>query len=285
MPETTDPIVMAALAGVFGLLIGSFLNVVILRLPVMMERQWQRQCAEFAGTPEPEPEARFDLISPPSHCPGCGHRIRPWENIPVLGWLLLRGRCSSCSKPIPLRYPAVELATALLSMVVGWHYGLGWECLPALFLTWALIALSVIDYDHQLLPDSITLPMLWAGLLLGQLGLFAGPTDSVIGAAAGYLSLWSVYWLFRLLTGKEGMGHGDFKLLAMLGAWTGWQLLLPIILISSVIGAIVGTALILFRGRERGNPIPFGPYLAAAGWVTLLWGSTLVDGYLGMMGW
>lgn len=299
MPETTDPIVIAALAGLFGLLIGSFLNVVILRLPVMMEREWRRQCAEFAAGlggevepgsdpkkgSDPNPGERFDLISPPSRCPGCGHRIRPLENIPVLSWLLLRGRCSSCSRAIPLRYPAIELATALLSMLVGWHYGFGWECLAALFLTWALIALSVIDYDHQLLPDSITLPMLWAGLLLGQLGLFAGPADSVIGAAAGYLSLWSVYWLFKLLTGKEGMGHGDFKLLAMLGAWTGWQLILPIILISSVIGAIIGTALILFQGRDRAHPIPFGPYLAAAGWVVLLWGSALVEGYWEIMGW
>lgn len=285
MPALDNPIAVIALAGLFGLVVGSFLNVVILRLPVMMERQWRKQCAEFAGTPVDENEARFDLISPPSHCPGCGHRIRPWENIPVLGWLMLKGRCSSCARPISPRYPIIELATAVLSMVIAWHYGASWTCLAALFLTWALIVLSVIDYDHQLLPDSITLPMLWTGLLLGQFGLFAGPTDSVIGAAAGYLSLWSVYWLFRLVTGKEGMGHGDFKLLAMLGAWTGWQLLLPIILISSVIGAIVGIGLILFRGRERGKPIPFGPYLAAAGWVALLWGSTLVDGYLGLMGW
>lgn len=285
MPALDNPIALIALAGLFGLVVGSFLNVVILRLPVMMERQWRKQCAEYAGTPVDESEERFDLISPPSRCPGCGHRIRPWENIPVLGWLMLRGRCSSCARPISPRYPIIEIATALLSMVVAWHYGMSWECLAALFFTWTLITLSVIDYDHQLLPDSITLPMLWAGLLLGQIGLFAGPVDSVIGAAAGYLSLWSVYWLFRLLTGKEGMGHGDFKLLAMLGAWAGWQLLLPIILMSSVIGAIAGIGLILFRGRERGKPIPFGPYLAAAGWVTLLWGSTLVDGYLGLMGW
>lgn len=285
MPALDSPIAVIALAGLFGLVVGSFLNVVILRLPVMMERQWRRQCAEYVDTPMDENEERFDLISPPSRCPGCGHRIRPWENIPVLGWLMLRGRCSSCSRPISPRYPIIEIATAVLSMVVAWRFGMNWSCLAALFLTWALIALSVIDYDHQLLPDSITLPLLWAGLLLGQFGLFAGPSDSVIGAAAGYLSLWSVYWLFRLFTGKEGMGYGDFKLLAMLGAWTGWQLLLPIILISSVIGAIVGIALILFQGRERGKPIPFGPYLAAAGWVTLLWGSTLVDGYLGLMGW
>lgn len=278
---------LVAIAGLFGLVVGSFLNVVILRLPVMMDREWRRQCAEYTGTSTAQAgaEERFDLIAPPSRCPGCGHRIRPAENIPILSWLMLRGRCSACGRPISARYPIVEAVTAVLSMVVAWHFGASWETLAALPFTWALIALSVIDYDHHLLPDGITLPFLWLGLLLGLTGLFTDAASSVIGAAAGYLGLWSVYWAFKLLTGKEGMGHGDFKLLAMLGAWMGWQLLLPVVLISSVIGAVVGIGLILLRGRDRNIPIPFGPYLAAAGWVTLLWGGGIVEGYLDFAGW
>lgn len=282
-----NPWTVVALAGLFGLLIGSFLNVVILRLPVMMEREWRRQCAEYTGSPPPDAgkEERFDLIAPRSRCPDCGHRIRAVENIPILSWLVLRGRCASCGKPISARYPAVEAVTAVLSMIVAWHFGASWETLAALALTWALIALSVIDYDHHLLPDGITLPFLWLGLLLNQFGLFTDGMSAVIGAAAGYLALWSIYWLFRLLTGKEGMGYGDFKLLAMLGAWLGWQLLLPVVLISSVLGAALGLTLILVRGRDRNLPIPFGPYLAAAGWVTLLWGGGIVEGYLDFAGW
>jgi leader peptidase (prepilin peptidase)/N-methyltransferase len=286
-----SPWTVVALAGVFGLLVGSFLNVVILRLPVMMEREWRRQCADLDAPAtgkhanKADKEERFDLIAPRSRCPGCGHQIRAVENIPILSWLVLRGRCSSCGKSISARYPAVEAATALLSMAVAWHFGATAETLAALMLTWALIALSVIDYDHQLLPDNITLPFLWLGLLLNQFGLFTDGFSAVIGAAAGYLSLWSIYWMFRLLTGKEGMGYGDFKLLAMLGAWLGWQLLLPVVLISSVLGAALGLTLIIMRGRDRQLPIPFGPYLAAAGWVTLMWGSGIVDGYLDLTGW
>lgn len=281
-----NPFALVAVAGLFGLVVGSFLNVVILRLPAMMEREWRRQCAEYTGTAQAGvQEERFDLISPPSRCPGCGRRVRATENIPILSWLMLRGRCAGCGRPISVRYPIIEAATAVLSMIVAWRFGVSWETLAALPLTWALIALSVIDYDHQLLPDSITMPFLWLGLLLGLTGLFTDASSSVIGAATGYLGLWSVYWGFKLLTGKEGMGHGDFKLLAMLGAWMGWQMLLPVVLISSVIGAAVGVALILLRGRDRNIPIPFGPYLAAAGWVTLLWGGGIVEGYLDFSGW
>ncbi len=281
-----NPAAFIAVTGLFGLLIGSFLNVVILRLPAMMERDWRRQCAEYAGTAAAADEGeRFDLVTPRSRCPQCGHQIRATENIPIVSWLLLRGRCSSCGTRISARYPAVEAATAVLSMIVAWHFGPSWEALAALPLTWALVALSVIDFDHQLLPDSITLPLLWLGLLLNLGGLYTDIASAVIGATAGYLSLWSVYWGFKLLTGKEGMGYGDFKLLAMLGAWMGWQLLLPIILISTVIGATVGIALIVLRGRDRNIPIPFGPYLAAAGWVTLLWGGGIVERYLDFVGW
>lgn len=281
-----NPAAFIAVTGLFGLLIGSFLNVVILRLPVMMERDWRRQCAEYTGTAvSAEETQRFDLVTPRSRCPQCGHQIRAFENVPIISWLLLRGHCSSCGTHIPVRYPAVEAATAILSMVVAWHFGPSWEALAALLLTWSLVALSVIDFDHQLLPDSITLPMLWLGLLLNLGGLYTDAASAVIGAAAGYLSLWSVYWGFKLLTGKEGMGHGDFKLLAMLGAWMGWQLLLPIILISTVLGAAVGITLIVLRGRDRNIPIPFGPYLAAAGWITLLWGAGLVQSYWDLVGW
>lgn len=294
----TNPTTFIVITGLFGLLVGSFLNVVILRLPVMMERDWRRQCAEYAGadagttgagastsTGATEEEQRFDLITPRSRCPQCGHQIRAIENVPILSWLLLRGRCSSCGTRISARYPAVEAVAAVLSMIVAWHFGPSWEALAALPFTWALIALSVIDFDHQLLPDSITLPMLWLGLLLNLGGLYTDATSAVIGAVAGYLSLWSVYWGFKLLTGKEGMGYGDFKLLAMLGAWMGWQLLLPVILISTVLGAAVGITLIVLRGRDRNIPIPFGPYLAAAGWVTLLWGAGLVQSYWDLVGW
>lgn len=268
------PAFLIGLAGVLGLVAGSFLNVVILRLPVMMERAWRRQCAELAGA-EPGAPERFDLAWPPSRCPGCGRPVRAVENIPILSWLLLRGRCAGCGQAISARYPVIEAATAVLSMIVAWRFGASVETLAALPLTWALIALSVIDFDHQLLPDSITLPFLWIGLLLSLGGVFTDPASAILGAMAGYLGLWSIYWLFKLTTGKEGMGYGDFKLLALLGAWLGWQLVLPVVLISSVLGAIVGIGLILVRGRDRNIPIPFGPYLAGAGWITLLWGEDL----------
>lgn len=279
------PALFIAITGLFGLLVGSFLNVVILRLPVMMEREWRTQCAEYAADAKGvAPEERLNLVTPRSRCPSCGHAITALENIPVLSWLLLRGRCSACEARISARYPLVEAATALISMVVAWELGVTVAMLAVLALSWALIALSVIDYDHQLLPDSITLPFLWLGLILNLSGLFTGIGSAVIGAAAGYLSLWSIYWAFKLLTGKEGMGHGDFKLLALFGAWLGWHYLLPIVLLSSLVGAAIGITLIVTRGRDRNLPIPFGPYLAIAGWIMLLWGRDLVEGYGWWMG-
>lgn len=266
---------------VVGLMVGSFLNVVIYRLPVMMERDWKAQCREFTGEQAgPEEEPRLDLAVPRSRCPHCGHAIPAHQNIPVLSYLWLRGRCASCQNPIGLRYPLIELLTALLSAVIAWHFGFSWQTGAALLLTWALIALSMIDVDHQLLPDSITLPFLWLGLILSLFPVFADMRSSLIGAVAGYLSLWTVYQLFRLLTGKEGMGFGDFKLLALLGAWLGWQSLPIIVLLSSAVGAVLGVTMIAIQGRDRHQPIPFGPYLAIAGWITLLWGEQISSSYL-----
>jgi leader peptidase (prepilin peptidase)/N-methyltransferase len=263
-----------------GLSVGSFLNVVIYRLPKIMEAQWTRDCREHLGQavdPETKP---FNLNRPASHCPACQHKIKPWENIPVISWLLLRGRCSNCQQPISMRYPIIEAVTALLSIAVASHFGVTWAAAAALLLTWALISLSMIDFDVQLLPDNITLPFLWLGLLLSLAALFTDPKSAIIGAVAGYLSLWSIYQLFKRLTGKEGMGYGDFKLLAMLGAWLGWQYLPQIILLSALVGALVGISLILLRGRDRNIPIPFGPYLAAAGWISLMWGEQINLAYL-----
>jgi leader peptidase (prepilin peptidase)/N-methyltransferase len=263
-----------------GLSVGSFLNVVIYRLPKIMEAQWTRDCREHLGQavdPETKP---FNLNRPASHCPACEHKIKPWENIPVISWLLLRGRCSNCQQPISMRYPIIEAVTALLSIAVASHFGVTWAAATALLLTWALISLSMIDFDVQLLPDNITLPFLWLGLLLSLAALFTDPKSAIIGAVAGYLSLWSIYQLFKRLTGKEGMGYGDFKLLAMLGAWLGWQYLPQIILLSALVGALVGISLILLRGRDRNIPIPFGPYLAAAGWISLMWGEQINLAYL-----
>jgi len=267
------------LAGIMtlALVVGSFLNVVILRLPVMMDLGWRRECQELLATPPlAAPEVhRLSLAFPPSTCPRCGHRIRAYENVPVVSYLLLRGRCARCREPISARYPLIEAATALLSAVVAWRLGVGWPLAGALMLTWSLIALAVIDLDHQLLPDSITLPLLWAGLILNSQGLFVPLESAVWGAAGGYLALWTVYWVFKLVTGKDGMGHGDFKLLAALGAWLGAEALPLIVILSSFIGAAVGLALILLRGRDRNVPLPFGPFLAGAGWVVLLWGGVL----------
>jgi leader peptidase (prepilin peptidase)/N-methyltransferase len=281
--------VFTLLSALLGLLVGSFLNVVAYRLPLMMERAWRAQCQELSGASEPptsttQPQEPFNLVVPRSRCPHCGHAISAMENIPVISYLWLRGRCAGCGKPISARYPLVELATALLSAITAWHFGFGWAAGAALVLTWALIALTLIDFDQQLLPDDITLPLLWIGLLLSLDGLFTDSTSSIIGAVAGYLSLWSIYILFKWTTGKEGMGYGDFKLLAMLGAWLGWQSLPVIIILSSVVGAIVGITLILFRGRDRNIPIPFGPYLAAAGWLTLLWGHDITHRYFALLG-
>ncbi len=268
---------------ILGLLIGSFLNVVIHRLPIMMQRDWRAQAREFLELPE-EPATTFNLILPHSHCPHCNHEIRPWENIPLVSWLALRGKCSSCKASIGKRYPLVELACGLLSGYVAWHFGFTWQAGAMLLLTWGLLAMSMIDVDHQLLPDSLVLPLLWLGLLVNLFGLFTTLPDAVWGAVAGYLSLWSVYWLFKLVTGKEGMGYGDFKLLAMLGAWGGWQVLPLTILLSSVVGAVLGTIMLRVQKADSGTAIPFGPYLAIAGWVALLWGDRITSSYLQFAG-
>lgn len=287
-----NPWAFTLVISLLGLLIGSFLNVVIHRLPVMMEREWRHQCnmlldpskLSHAQTQDINTNTeRFDLVAPRSRCPQCGHAITALENIPILSYLWLKGRCSACHKPIALRYPFIELGSALLSGVVAWHFGYGWMAGAALLFTWAMIALSVIDFDHQLLPDDITLPLLWIGLLLSLFGIFTNAQASIIGAVAGYVSLWSVYKLFKWATGKEGMGYGDFKLFAAFGAWMGWQALLLIILLASVVGAAVGIALILVRGRDKNIPIPFGPYLAAAGWIALLWGPEISQAYLSLL--
>jgi len=275
-----NPAFFTAALFVVGLMVGSFLNVVIHRLPIMMERDWKAQCQEYLGETPAQKETGLSLARPGSSCPHCGHSIRFYENIPVLSYLWLGGKCSSCRHPISLRYPVVELLTAVLSAVIAWHFGYGWQAAAALLLTWALIALSMIDVDHQLLPDSITLPFLWLGLILSLFPVFADMRSSLIGAVAGYLSLWTVYQLFRVLTGKEGMGFGDFKLLALLGAWMGWQSLPVIVLLSSAVGAVFGGAMIAIQGRDRHQPIPFGPYLAIAGWITLLWGDQITSSYL-----
>ena len=266
-----------------GLLLGSFLNVVILRLPRMMEQDWKSECRVILDLP-PQAEERVSLLSPPSRCPGCGSGIKPWHNIPVLGWLMLRGRCSNCKAAISVQYPIVEMVSGLAAAVCALHFGYGPQLVPALLLTWALIALTVIDLRTMLLPDSITLPLLWLGLLLALGSVFADLPSAVIGAAAGYLSLWSVFQLFKLLTGKEGMGYGDFKLFAALGAWLGWQALPMIILLSSVVGAAVGIGLIVFKRQARDLAIPFGPYLAGAGWIALIWGDSLQETYFRISG-
>lgn len=275
-----DPAVFSAVAALFGLAFGSFLNVVIHRLPLMLQRDWAAQCAELRGE-APAPAEPLSLARPRSRCPQCGHGITALENIPVLSWVLLRGRCSACKAPISVRYPLVELMTGLLFAYAAWRFGFGLAGLAALGFTAALIALTGIDLDTQLLPDDITLPLLWAGLLVNLAGVFTDLKSAVIGAAAGYLVLWSVYWGFKLLTGKEGMGYGDFKLLAALGAWLGWKMLPLLVLLSSVVGAVVGLSLIIFTRHGRNVPIPFGPYLAIAGLLTLYWGKSLTQAYLG----
>ncbi len=270
------------MAGLFGLAIGSFLNVVVHRLPVMLDRNWQSQCRELLNPNQPQSDVpeRFDLIMPRSRCPHCGHAITALENIPVLSFLWLRGKCSACHKPISWRYPFVELLTGCLSVLVAWQFGFSLAALAGLALTWGLIALSFIDVDRQLLPDDLTLPLLWAGLLFNIFAVFVPLSSAVIGAAAGYISLWLVYQLFKLTTGKEGMGYGDFKLFAVLGAWLGWQSLPLIILLASMVGAVVGISFIVFFGHDRRMPIPFGPFLCAAGWIALLWGEAVTRLYL-----
>jgi leader peptidase (prepilin peptidase)/N-methyltransferase len=264
---------------VFGSLVGSFLNVVIYRLPIMMQREWRNDCLEFLEQPNDADDARFNLSVPRSRCGDCGHKITALENIPIISYLVLGGKCSSCKASISPRYPLVELFTAIVSLVVGWHFGVTLQAMAALVLSWSLIAASGIDIGHKLLPDDITLPLLWLGILLSLFDVFVSLEDSIIGVIAGYMSLWSVFMLFKLVTGKEGMGYGDFKLLAMLGAWLGWQPLFVVILTSSLVGAVVGISMIVLKITERGTQIPFGPYLAAAGWMTLLWGEDLMQLY------
>jgi leader peptidase (prepilin peptidase)/N-methyltransferase len=284
---TGSPPVFITCCVVLGLLVGSFLNVVIHRLPLMLERQWRNECALLAGNP-PADQPRYDLFMPRSACPACQRPITALENIPIASYLWLRGRCAGCATAISARYPLIEGLTALASGLVAWRFGYGSAAAMGLVLTWFLIALATIDLDTQLLPDSLTLPLLWLGLACAVILPNAGqalPVDlqsSVIGAMAGYVSLWSVFHLFRLATGKEGMGYGDFKLLAALGAWLGWQMLLPIVLAAAGVGAVVGVALIALRGHQRSTPIPFGPFLAAAGWLMLLFGHELVDRYLAL---
>ncbi len=278
---------------IFGLLVGSFLNVVIYRLPVMLKREWREQCETFFES-EPDISAtvtsqhdtpkKFNLAVPRSSCPHCKHSITAVENIPVLSYLFLRGRCSSCKAPISARYPIVEFFTGILSAVVVAYFGFTWVSLAMLFLTWSLIVLSLIDYDTQYLPDTITLPLLWCGLLFSLYNPAVTPVDAIIGAAAGYMSLWSVFQGFKFFTGKEGMGFGDFKLLAVLGAWLGWKYLLLIIILSSLVGAVFGILLIIVKGRDKNIPIPFGPYLAAAGWICMIWGDVILNSYLKISG-
>lgn len=278
MPEL-DTAYLLPIAALLGLVIGSFLNVVIHRLPIMMERSWHAQCAELRGE-APASTERLNLWAPRSRCPACNHPISAVENIPIISYLVQKGRCTGCGQKISARYPSVELLSAVMAAAVAWHFGATVQTVAALVLTWSLVALTFIDLDHQLLPDDITLPVLWLGLGLSLFGVFVDANTSIIGALAGYLSLWSVYQLFRLVTGKEGMGHGDFKLLALLGAWLGWQALPVVIILSSLVGAVVGISLIVLRGHDRAAPIPFGPYLAAAGWLAMLWGDDLTRGYL-----
>jgi len=315
----STPWLLVACVFILSLLVGSFLNVVIHRLPIMLDRQWREHALEILAedsgaeddvhvtldygssaegdAPDIEDAAevavpeRYNLVVPRSRCPKCNAEITAMQNIPVVSWLLLGGRCASCRAPISARYPVVEFVTAVLSAAVTWHFGWHWQTLAALVFTWALVALTVIDLDHQVLPDIITLPLLWLGLLLSvawhptlQPPAPVGPASAIVGAVAGYLSLWLVYWAFKLATGKEGMGYGDFKLFAAFGAWMGWQMLPLIILLSAFAGAVIGIALIATRGRDRNIPMPFGPYLAAAGWIALMWGPQIMGGYLAMSG-
>ncbi|WP_165744559.1 A24 family peptidase [Pseudoalteromonas sp. Z9A6] len=277
--------------GLISLCIGSFLNVVIYRLPLMMQREWQSECRilledELTGNKSKQANINkpFNLVKPNSTCPKCKTAIKPWQNIPIISWLILKGKCASCSNPISARYPAVELITTLLSLTVAYSFGATEQALLYIFVTWILVALTFIDIDHMLLPDQLTLPLVWLALIASVMGYTITPTDAIIGAACGYLSLWSVFWLFKLLTGKEGMGYGDFKLLAVFGALLGWQSLLTIILLSSVVGAIIGIALLSIQGKDKATPIPFGPYLAIAGWIAMLWGNQIQGTYFNLIG-
>ncbi len=279
-----NPALGFPLAAGLGLLVGSFLNVVILRLPRRMEWQWKRDSREILGEPELYDPPPPGIVVERSHCPHCGHQLSWYENIPVLSWVALRGKCRSCKAPISIQYPAVELLTMLLFLACVWRFGFGWQGFGALVLTGFLVALSGIDVRTQLLPDSLTLPLMWLGLIASLDNLYMPAKPALLGAIVGYVSLWSVWWLFKQATGKDGMGHGDFKLLAALGAWCGLSGLLPIILISAVAGAIIGAIQLSVQGRDRATPIPFGPYLAIAGWITFMWGDDLVGSYMRIAG-
>ncbi len=281
----SSPILLTVLVLIMGLLIGSFLNVVIYRLPVMMDRDWRKECTEYLELDSSEENNEsFNLTFPLSRCPNCNTAIKPYQNIPVISYIFLGGKCAECKSAISLRYPLIEAFTGISSAVIAWHFGYSIEMLFALLLTWSLITLSFIDIDHQLLPDSITLPMLWLGLFLSLFSIYTDTNSSIIGAVAGYLSLWIVYQLFKLATGKEGMGFGDFKLLALFGAWLGWQYLPIIILLSSLVGAVIGISMVIFSKKDHNIPIPFGPYLAAAGWLALVWGEQINTAYLNAIG-
>lgn len=263
-----------------GLSVGSFLNVVIFRLPLILEKEWRQQCHEFLEINDKEKAEKISLSSPASACPKCQHKIRFWENIPVISYILLRGKCSSCGNKISVQYPIIEIITALLSLIIAIHFGVSGETVAALLLTWSLISLTMIDFHTQLLPDNITLPLIWLGLIVNTSGLFTDLQSSVIGAISGYLILWLVFHAFKLITGKEGMGYGDFKLLAALGAWMGWQFLPQIIILSSLVGAIIGISMMIFLKHDRNKPIPFGPYLAIAGWIAMVWGQQINSTWL-----
>ncbi len=278
-----QPAWLGACLLLLGLVVGSFLNVVAYRLPLMLQAQWRQDCCELLDQPAPE-AAPLSLAVPNSHCPQCKAPVRPWQNVPVISYLLLGGRCAQCKVRISPRYPVVEAVTGLMTLCLSLHFGASPQLLGAALLTWALIALTLIDFDTQLLPDDITLPLLWLGLAFNLSGTFVPLTEAVLGAIAGYGILWSVYWLFKLVTGKEGMGYGDFKLLAALGAWLGWQALPLIILLSSLVGAVVGIALMIIQRRGRDVPMPFGPYLAAAGWIALIWGDAILAAWMGANG-
>lgn len=282
-----SPLFFLSFVFIVSLMVGSFLNVVIYRLPVMMERSWkadfqahfETDVSTLGSNTDSTESSPFNLIKPDSTCPKCQHKIRAWENIPVISWLLLRGKCSQCKNAISIRYPLIELGTALCSVWIAWHFGYSWSALAGVVMTWILVALIFIDIDTMLLPDQLTLPLLWMGLLFSIVNPAVSSADSIIGATVGYLSLWSVYWAFKLLTGKEGMGYGDFKLLAALGAWMGWQYLAIVVLMSSLVGAVIGISVLSFQGKDKGQAIPFGPYLAIAGWLTLLYGDWISTKY------
>lgn len=278
------PWAFVAIASVLGLIVGSFLNVLVWRLPKMLEREWRAQAHEVLGLPAEPLGPTYNLMHPNSCCPHCGHAIRPWENIPVFSYLLLRGRCAQCQGSIGARYPLTELGCGLISALVAWHFGFDWQAAAVLVVSWGLLAMSLIDIDHQLLPDVLVLPLLWLGLIVNAFGLLTTLPDALWGAVLGYMSLWSVFWLFKLITGKDGMGHGDFKLLALLGAWGGWQIVPMTLLMSSLVGVIIGLILMRLRNAQASTPMPFGPYLAIAGWIALLWGGQITDFYLQSVG-